>query len=167
MTVSLIAAMSENRVIGRENGLPWKLPADLKRLKRLTMGHHVIMGRKTFDSIHKALPGRINVVITRDRSFEADEVATVSSLQDALRLAEASGDPEVFVAGGGEIFEQALPIANRIYLTLIHKHFEGDTFFPDFDRSVWTLTTEAERLTDEKSGLPYSFLTYERVMSNE
>lgn len=167
MTVSLIAAMSENRVIGRENGLPWKLPDDLKRLKRLTMGHHVIMGRKTFDSIHKALPGRINVVITRNLSFEANDVARASSLEDALRLAEASGDPEVFVAGGGEIFEQALPLADRIYLTLIHKHFDGDTFFPDFDRSVWTLATKEERLTDEKSGLPYSFLTYEKIMSDE
>jgi len=162
MRLSIIAALSSNNVIGRDNDLPWHLSTDLKRLKALTMGHHMIMGRKTYDSIGRPLPGRTFVVITRDPSFAAEGVKIVHSLEDAIQV--AAGDDEPFIAGGAQIFEQAIHRADRMYLTRVHAEIEGDTWFPDFDDvSEWQLTDAEHFDADEKNDYPFSFLTYDRV----
>jgi dihydrofolate reductase len=164
MRLSIIAALSTNGVIGRDNGIPWRQSTDLKRLKSLTMGHHLIMGRKTFDSVGRALPGRINVVITRRRDFAAEDVTVVSTLEDAIRIAAEGGDEEPFIAGGAEIFAMAIHRADRMYLTRVHADVEGDTVFPEFDDvSEWNLTDAEHFEADEKNEYPFSFLTYDRV----
>ncbi len=156
MMVSLIVAVSQNGVIGNKGKLPWHLPADLKRFKQLTTGHPIIMGRKTFESIGKPLPGRTNIVITHQKNFQACGAMVAHSLEEALRLCEKEN--EVFVIGGAEIFEEALPLANRIYLTLIHQDFEGDTRF-DFNHSAWKeISREGQPGT-----LPFSFITLEKA----
>ena len=128
MRLSIIAAMSANRVIGRNNDLPWRMPEDWKRFKNLTMGHHLIMGRKTFESIGQPLPGRTTVVITHQTGFAPAGVLVAHSIDQALQM--VAGDDEVFVAGGAQIYQQMLPRADRLYLTSIHEEFEGDTDFP-------------------------------------
>jgi dihydrofolate reductase len=146
--ISLIVAMSENRVIGVENRLPWNIPEDLKRFKKTTSGHPIIMGRKTFESIGRPLPNRTNLVITRNRGYQAEGAVVCGSLREALEWAgRAPGSNEIFVIGGGEIFREALPLADRIYLTLVEWPFEGDAFFPDFDEAKFSVR-ERERLSD-------------------
>lgn len=168
MTLSIIVALSTNNVIGRGNRLPWHMPADLKHFKALTMGHHLLMGRKTFLEVGKPLPGRINVVITRDPHFVPEGVAISRSIDEAINKAEAAGDLEIFLAGGGEIFRQTIHRANRMYLTRIHTDIEGDTFFPEFDDvNEWKLIDAEHFEADEKNLYPYSFLTYERVGSGD
>ena len=141
MKISLVWAMAQNRVIGRNNNLPWYLPEDLKYFKRITLGKPVIMGRKTFESIGKPLPGRTNIVATRNADFSAEGVKIVNSLEAARTLcesiAEIDGVDEAMVIGGAEIYAQALPIAERLYLTQVHAEVEGDTFFPEFDQKAW------------------------------
>lgn len=159
MTLSLIVAASRNGVIGKENKLPWRLPADLKRFKQLTGGHPVIMGRKTFESIGKPLPGRTNIVVTRQKDFQACGVLVAHSLENALRYCEK--EPEVFAIGGATIYEQALPLADKIYLTLIHQDFEGDARF-EFDRSAWKEVSREDHPPDAANPHPYSFLTLEK-----
>lgn len=162
MRISIIAALATNNVIGRDNQLPWHLSADLKRFKALTMGHHLIMGRKTFASIGRALPGRTTIVLTRDELFAAENVTVARSLQDALAM--AAGDDEVFIAGGAEIYAQALHVAHRMYLTRVHADVEGDAVFPDFDDvSEWRLDDVEHCETDEKNEYPFSFLVYDRA----
>ena len=161
MRLSIIAAMSANRVIGSHNDLPWSLPADWKRFKSLTMGHHLLMGRKTFESIGRPLPGRTTVVITRQSSYSPTEVLVAHSIEQALQL--AAQDSEVFVAGGAQIYQQMLPLADRLSLTFIDKEFEGDTIFPNFEESDWKLIFKETREPDEKNAYHYSFLTYERI----
>src|ERR1043165_1052456 len=141
--ISLIVAMSENRVIGRGGKLPWHLPADLRHFKELTTGHSIIMGRKTFDSIGKPLPNRRNIVITHDRDFRAAGIELAQNLQSALPLTQ--NEDEVFVIGGAQIFEQSLPRADRIHLTIVHANIEGDTFFPPIDRDDWFIANEEHR----------------------
>jgi len=166
MRLSMIAALTANNVIGRDNGLPWHLGTDLKRFKALTMGHHLIMGRRTYESVGKPLPGRINVVITHDVNYAAEGVTVVHSLEDAIRIAVDAGDPEPFIAGGAVVFEQGLHRADRMYLTRIHADIEGDTYFPDFDDvSEWQLTDSEHFDADEKNDYPFSFLTYDRAGS--
>ena len=168
MTLSIVVILSTNNVIGRDNKLPWHMPADLKRFKNLTMGHHVLMGRKTFDEIRKPLPGRINVVITRDHSFGAEGVAIARSVDEAINKAEAAGDREIFLIGGGEIFRQVIHRADRMYVTRIHAEIGGDTTFPEFDDvSEWRLVDAEHFEADERNAYPYSFLTYERTGSGE
>jgi dihydrofolate reductase len=163
MRLSIIAALTTNNVIGRDNGLPWRQSTDLKRLKNLTMGHHMIMGRKTWDTLGKPLPGRTNVVITRRDDFQAEGAIVVKSVEEAIDLVEKSGDDEPFIGGGSEIFKLAMHRADRMYLTRIHVELEGDTFFPDFDDvTEWHLTDSEHFEADEKNQYPYSFLTYER-----
>jgi dihydrofolate reductase len=163
MTLSIIAAVSTNGVIGRGNELPWRLSADLKRFKALTMGHHLIMGRKTYASIGRPLPGRTMVVVTRG-GFAADGVATASSLEDAISRATAAGDAEPFIGGGAEIYAQSIHRADRMYITRVHAEIEGDAFFPDFDDvAEWNLVDAEHWEADEKNEHPYSFLTYERI----
>ena len=158
--ISLIVAMTDERVIGKNNALPWHLSEDLKRFKQITMGHPIVMGRKTFQSIGRPLPGRQNIVITRDKNFHADGVTVVHDLCEAFASA-TQDQSEIFVIGGAEIFAAALPLADRLYLTRIHKKIDGDVFFPPFD-----LQTDFEIIesTDGQSadGLQYSFIVAEK-----
>lgn len=153
--------MAENRVIGRGNALPWRLPADMKRFKALTMGHAVIMGRKTFDTMGKPLPGRRNIVLTRDRRWSSPGVEVTHDLAGALAL--AAGDSLVFVAGGAEIYGLALPRANRLDLTLVHATVDGDAFFPEFSPSEWSLVEDEKHAADDRHAFPFSFRRYQRV----
>ena len=158
--VSIIVAMAKNRVIGASNALPWHLSADLKRFKALTMGHHIIMGRKTFESIGRTLPGRTSVVVTRNPDFHLDDAIVVNDIDAAL--AKCAGDTEAFVIGGERIFQSALPLADRIYLTEINKHFEGDVHFPAIDMHHWR-SIERQVSRDETQNLDYVFDILERV----
>lgn len=157
--VSLLVAHARNRVIGRDGGMPWRLPADLKRFKALTMGKPVLMGRKTFESIGKPLPGRENIVITRNRAWRADGVRVCHSLDAAL---EAAGTAEAMVIGGAGIYREALPLARRIYLTLVYADIDGDTFFPEYDASEWIETAREDRAPDADNPHPLTFFTLER-----
>ena len=163
MSLSLIVAMAKNRVIGRDNALPWRLSADLKHFRRLTMGKPIVMGRKTFDSIGRPLDGRENVVITRNPDFHPPGVTVAGSVDEAL--AKATGG-EVMVIGGATVFEQTLDRADRIYLTRIDEYFEGDTYFPVLNGDEWRETerTDVEPGADATFG--YSFVTLERVTRN-
>lgn len=158
MTLSAIVAMAANRCIGRDNTLPWRLPADLKRFKQLTMGHTLVMGRKTYESIGRPLPGRTTVVVTRQRDYAPEGVRVAHSLEQALAL--APGD-EVFLAGGADLYRQAMGHVRRLYLTRIDRDYEGDTFFPEVDLSGWRLVAE-EHHPATATEPPFSFLTYER-----
>ena len=160
MRLSIIAAMSANRVIGRDNSLPWKLPGDWKRFKNLTMGHYLLMGRKTFESIVRPLPGRTTVVITHQTGFAPAGVLVAHSIDQALHV--VAEDDEVFVAGGAQIYQQMLPRADRLYLTSIHEEFEGDTKFPEFEESDWQLISEEDYEPNEKNPYPYTFSVYEK-----
>jgi dihydrofolate reductase len=143
--LSMIVAMSENRVIGVENRLPWHIPEDLKRFKQITKGHPIIMGRKTYESIGKPLPGRTNIVITRNKDYRAEGIISCSSLEDALDWAtKAPGSDEIFVIGGAEIFKSCLANADRIYLTLVKWPFDGDTYLPPFDEEAFKIIQEEE-----------------------
>lgn len=160
MKLSVVVAMGENRVIGVDNRMPWHLPADLKRFRQITMGKPVIMGRRTHESIGRPLPGRKNIVLTTDRNYTAAGCAVVHDLGEALR--EAAGD-EAMVIGGSALYREFLPRAERLYLTLIHRAFEGDTFFPAFDWRDWREAAREDVADDPESGLGYSFLVLERV----
>ena len=162
MTLSIIAAVSDNNVIGRDNRVPWRLSTDLKRFKELTMGHHMLMGRRTYESLDRPLPGRTIVVITHDRSFRPAGVLTADSIDRAVDLASLDG--EIFIAGGAQIYEQSLHRADRMYLTRVHVELEGDAFFPEFDDvTEWNLVDAEHCEADDRNEYPYSFLTYERA----
>lgn len=163
MTISLIVAMGENRVIGADQRMPWHLPADLKRFRQTTMGRPILMGRKTHESIGRPLPGRQNIVLSSRRDYAAPGCVVVHSLDEALREA---GGGEAMVIGGASLYRECLPLAERIYLTLIHREFAGDTFFPgfpEFDRAAWREAAREDVDNDPDSGLSYSFLRLERV----
>lgn len=160
MTVSIIAAVSRNNVIGKDNKLPWHLAADLKHFKELTSGHTVIMGRKTYESIGRPLPDRRNMVITRNKDFNVDGIETIHSIEQALSLTKDDG--EVFVIGGEEIYKLALPFANKIYLTRVDVEVEGDAFFPKLGLD-WKETSKVENLKDDKNEFDYVFCEYERL----
>ncbi len=160
MLVSIIAAMDRNRLIGKENQLPWHLPADLAHFKRVTMGKPIIMGRKTFDSIGRPLPGRTNIVLTRSADFQAEGVIAAASLQRALEI--ASGAEEVMVIGGSRVYELALPGADRLYITHIEESYEGDAWFPEFDPTQWRVIASESHAPDLKNPCAYRFVTYER-----
>jgi dihydrofolate reductase len=161
MKVSLIAAVAENGVIGRGGQLPWHLAADLQRFKRLTMGHTIIMGRKTWESIGRPLPGRRMIVITRQDDYCAEGLEVASSLDAAIDVA-AARDDEAYVIGGAEIYRQALPRADRLFLTRVQAIVEGDTTFPEFDPSHWRLVESEQHLADDKNEFPVCFERYER-----
>ncbi|NND31921.1 MAG: dihydrofolate reductase [Saprospiraceae bacterium] len=163
MIISAIAAMSSNRVIGRNNDLPWSLPADMKFFMRTTKGHHVIMGRKTFESMGVPLKNRTNIVITRDMFYAASGIIVAHSLHEALAIAKKAGEAEVFIIGGAEIYTLALPILDRIYLTEIDLTVQdGDAFFPEFDPNNWMLTSQQVNEPDQKNPHPFVFNIYER-----
>jgi dihydrofolate reductase len=161
-TITLIAAAAENNALGKDNALLWHLPDDFKRFKALTTGHHIIMGRKTFESFPKPLPNRPHIIITRDRSYKVpfEGCSVVHSLHEAL--AKVNDLQQVFVIGGGEIYAQAMPMANVIELTRVHETYEADTFFPAIDEEVWELVKEEYHPADEKHAVPFTYLSYIR-----
>ena len=156
--LTLIAAVARNGVIGNDNALPWRLPEDLKRFKELTLGHPIIMGRKTWASLGRPLPGRSNIVISRDPDFSAPGATVVASL--AAALAACASAQEAFVIGGAEIYALALPAAQCLQLTEIDREFPGDTHFPDFDPSAWRETARERHRAE--AGFDYAFVTYQR-----
>ena len=158
--LSIIVAMAKNRVIGVNNALPWHLPADLKHFKALTMGHHIVMGRKTYDSIGKPLPGRTSVVVTRNAKHTARDVVVVHSFEAAITA--CGDDQEIFVIGGAELYRQAIKLADRIYLTEIDADIPGDTHFAEFDDKLWRETERVSHASDEKNLYPYHFVIYDR-----
>lgn len=158
--LSIIVAVSENGVIGHDGGMPWRLSSDLKRFKQLTLGHTIVMGRKTWDSIGRLLPGRTTVILTRQPDFEVPGAIIVGSLQDAIG---ATDDPEPFVVGGAEIYRLALPFSSKLYLTRVAAEIEGDTFFPEFDTQQWSLISEEAVPQGEKDSHRTLFQTYARV----
>ncbi len=160
MIISIIVAVAENNVIGQGNKLIWHISEDLKRFKNLTTGHHILMGRKTFESIGKALPNRTNVVISRNKDFNAPGCIVVDSLQRALEISK--DDEEVFIVGGGEIYRQALPITDKIYLTKVEAQFEGDTFFPPINPDEWRFEAIDKTEPQRDGELEYSFINLVR-----
>ncbi len=160
MRISLIVAMAQNRTIGVDRTMPWHLPSDLKRFKRLTMGYPLLMGRKTHESIGRPLPGRVNVVITRDVGYQAPGCIVVHSMQEAL--AQAASCPELFIIGGASLYAELLPQAARIHLTLIHHDYAGDVLFPHIDQRCWRVSEREDVVGDPAFPHPYSFLLLER-----
>tara|TARA_B110000444_G_scaffold91442_1_gene86387 strand:+ start:725 stop:1627 length:903 start_codon:yes stop_codon:yes gene_type:complete len=160
-TVTLIAAASENNIIGKDNKLIWRLRSSLKHFKELTKGHFVIMGRKTFESMPKALPNRTNVIITRKTDYKAENAIVVNSLEKALKVAESDNQP--FIIGGGEIYKLSMEIADRIELTRVHTSIEGDTSFPEINLEKWQEVKNEKRLKDEKNEYDFSFLRYDKI----
>lgn len=158
--IAIIAAVAENGVIGADNKLPWRLPEDLRRFRSLTMGHSVIMGRRTWESIGKPLAGRQNIVVSRRAALRGADVEIVPALKQALSLATLP-DP-VFVIGGEAMYREALPVAELLFLTEIHRRFDGDAFFPDYPRNVWKEISREPRLLDDDGGFAYDFVTYLR-----
>ncbi|MBQ0909347.1 dihydrofolate reductase [Flavobacterium sp. F-328] len=158
--IIMIAAVAENNALGKNNDLLWHLPNDFKRFKAVTTGHHIIMGRKTFESFPKPLPNRTHVIITRQKDYKAAGCIVVSSLAEALSVCPANED--VFIIGGGEIYNLALPIADKLDLTKVHHTFEADAYFPEIDPKQWKLTSSEHHSKDEKHQYDYSFESYER-----
>ena len=156
MIISIIAAMTDNRVIGRDNAIPWHIPADMQRFRAITMGHPLIMGRKTFESIGRPLPGRKTVILTRIPDYRAEGSIVVHSLRKALD--ECAGADEVFICGGGEVYREALPLASRIYLTVVHGEVAGDTLFPDIPDEF----VEAARENATENMFSFTFILYQR-----
>ena len=156
--LSLIVAFANNRVIGHNNALPWHLPEDLKRFRALTMGHHIIMGRKTYESLGRLLPGRTTIIVTRNKDYKVEGALIAHSLQAALVL--AAGDAEPFVIGGAELYKEGLKLATKLYITEVKAEFAGDAFLPEIDLSHWNLSEKKDHLA--ASGLEYSDLIYLR-----
>jgi dihydrofolate reductase len=155
--ISFLVAMDEKRGIGKAGHLPWRLSADLKRFRELTMGHHIIVGRKTFESIGKPLPGRQMIVVTRKESIAFEGCFVAHSVEDAISLARERGESELFICGGAEIYAQSLGVADRMYLTLVHTDCDADTFFPEWDRGEWIEVESEHRAADEKNQYPFTF----------
>jgi dihydrofolate reductase len=160
MMISIIAALGRNKVIGKNNKLPWKLPADLKHFKELTLGKPIIMGQKTFESIGKPLPGRTNIILSLDENFKPSGCIVAHSLQEALEATK--GAKEVMIAGGASVYKQFLPLADRLYLTLIDADFEGDAYFPEFNWGDWEIIEKIENQPDKENPYKYTFLTLQR-----
>jgi dihydrofolate reductase len=159
MIISAVVAIAENNAIGKNNQLLWRLPNDLKHFRQITTGHTVIMGRKTYDSVGKPLPNRRNIIITRQK-MEIAGCEVVASVEEALAL--CAGEPEVFIVGGAEIYKLAMPVTNRIYLTIVHQAFDADAYFPPINDNEWAETEREDHGTDEKHAIPYSFITLQR-----
>lgn len=157
--------MAANRVIGRDGALPWRLPADLKRFKQLTMGHALIVGRKTWESIGRPLPGRTMIVVTRQPGYQAEGARVVHSVEEALRLAREVSPEEAFVAGGADLYRETLPLADRLHLTRIEQEFPGDTRFPEFDESQWRRVDEERHEASADTPFAYTFQIFDRIQT--
>lgn len=162
--ISLIVAMDKNNGIGYKNDLPWYLPNDLQHFKKTTTDKVVVMGRKTFESIGKPLPGRKNVVLTRDKNYKADKVSIIHSLDDIFKLNDENRFGELFVIGGAELFNEMLPFASRMYVTKIDHIFKSDTFFPEFNRDEWIITQMNKGKKDDRNNYDYYFFQYDRSL---
>lgn len=158
--ITIIAAIAENGALGKDNQLIWHLPADLKRFKKVTLGHHIIMGRKTFESLGKPLPNRTTIIITRNKNYTQKNCIVVNSLNDAIEAAKE--DPNPYILGGAEIYKQAMKIAHKLDLTMVHHNFEADAFFPEIDLNIWQETSREDFKSDETNKYNYSFITYLR-----
>lgn len=163
MKISLIAAVAENGIIGRENNLPWHLPDDFAFFKRKTSHHPIIMGRKSLEALGKPLPNRTNIVITRNHDFSAPGITVVYTLNEAIASAQAINQTEIFVIGGAEIYTIALPVATTLYLTEIHQAYEGDAYFPSFDKNEWREVHRHHHPADERHKASFDFVEYERI----
>ena len=165
MKISMIAAVAENRVIGKDNDLVWRLPDDMKFFMQKTTDHHVIMGRKNFESLppkFSPLPNRTNIVVTRQKDLKIEGTTVVNSIEEALSLADQNGEKEAFIIGGGEIYKLGLDIADTMYLTEIKHSFDGDAFFPEYDSSQWEEVERINHPIDEKHKYEFDFVTYVR-----
>lgn len=162
--ITLIVAVGKNNELGKENDLVWHLPNDFKRFKKLTTGHHIIMGRKTFESFPKLLPNRVHVVITRNEKYKREGTIIVHSMKEALQIAK--NDTQPFIIGGGEIYSLGIPIADKIELTRVHGSFDADTFFPEIQINEWELIKEEHHNIDEHHKYAYTYLTYLRKNIN-
>lgn len=159
--ISFIVAMDENRVIGHENSMPWHLPNDLQRFKKITTGHTIIMGRKTYESIGRPLPNRKNIILTRDENYKQEGCIVIHAMEDIAPYAES--EEEVFVIGGETLFRQTFSMAEKMYITMIHHAFpEGDTFFPSFSTEEWEVVSEEKGTVDEKNKYPHTFYVFKR-----
>ncbi len=166
MIISLIAALTKNRVIGRDNSLPWHLPDDMKYFMQTTKAHHVIMGRKNYDSIpekFRPLPNRVNIVVTRQRDFKAPACTVVHALEEGIDISRNGGQQEVFIIGGSDMYKIALPISHRLYLTEIETELDGDTYFPEFNRAEWKETSRRHHPADDRHAFAFDFVVYDRL----
>ncbi|MGA9771272.1 MAG: dihydrofolate reductase [Blastocatellia bacterium] len=162
MIISLLVAMDEKRGIGKAGGLPWRLSSDMKRFRELTMGHHIVVGRKTFESIGRPLPGREMIIVTRSESIAFEGCFITHSVEEAVSLARERGESELFICGGAEIYAQTLGAADRLYLTLVHADCDADTFFPEWNGDEWVETESDRRAADEKNQYPFTFKVFEK-----
>jgi dihydrofolate reductase len=162
MIISSIVAMNKDRIIGFENQIPWYLPGDLKFFKKTTMGHHMLMGRKCFESIGNPLPGRTNIIITRDPYYIVSNAIIVHSIEEGIFWSQKNGEEELFIIGGGEIYKQSFHLWNRLYLTLVDIECKGDTWFPSLDMNEWKLISREDHTPDDRNPMSYSFLIYEK-----
>ncbi|MCM3162995.1 dihydrofolate reductase [Metabacillus litoralis] len=162
--ISLLVAMDTNRLIGKDNQLPWHLPQDLAYFKKTTLNHKIVMGRKTFESIGRPLPGRVNIIVTRDQNYSQEGCLVLHSIEDIKELSEQT-EEEIFVIGGAEIFQQILPYSDRLYITHIHHEFEGDTYFPKTNEEEWEMVKSEKGIRDEKNPFDYEFVVYEKKAS--
>jgi dihydrofolate reductase len=158
--ITIIAAIANNSALGLNNKLIWHLPEDLKRFKSVTKGHHIIMGRKTFESLRKPLPNRTSIIITRNKNYKVPNCIVVNSLKDALEKAKEDANP--YILGGSEIYKLAMPIADRLDLTLVHHKFKADAFFPEINTTIWEETSRKDFKADDLNKYDYSFVTYKR-----
>jgi len=156
--ITIIAAIAENNALGKDNQLIWHIPADLKRFKKVTSNHHVIMGRKTFESLGKPLPNRTNIIITRNSNYKAEGCIVVNSLNEAIEAAKEDENP--FILGGAEIYKQAIEIADKLDLTFVHHEFDADVFFPKIDTTIWKEISREYFKADDKNKFNYSFVSY-------
>ncbi len=163
MIISQIVAVSQNNVIGKNGGLPWKMPTDTAYFKGKTWGHHIVTGRRNYEAEKKALPGRVNIVLTRNRDFQINDGIVMQKPENAIEFARKAGEKELFIVGGEEIYKLAMPFTNRIYLTRIHAEVDGDTFYPEIDLKVWKQVAIDKRKADSQNPFDYDFLIYERI----
>lgn len=166
MIVSAIAALSKNRVIGKNNDLPWKLPDDMRFFMETTKGHHVVMGRRNYDSLHekyKPLPQRTNIVITRQQGLQAPGCVVMHAVEPALDLARKNGEEECFIIGGAEIYQLAMPYTTRLYMTEIDAVIDGDTFFPEYEKSDWKEISRKHHASDQRHAYAFDIVVYDRV----
>ena len=162
MIISQIVAVSTNGVIGKDNDLIWRLSSDLKYFKKITTGHHIIMGRKNYESIGRPLPNRTSVIITRNKDYKAEGCIVVHSLEDALDVARKNNETEACIIGGGEVYKISMPLTDKIYLTEVHENFEGDTYYPSIDKKIWKEVSRESFKADEKNAHDYSFVVFEK-----
>jgi dihydrofolate reductase len=163
MIISFIVAADEQNGMGKDNHLPWHLPADFKMFKETTKGHHILMGRKTYESLKGALPQRTNIVISSQPDFKAEGAVIKHSIEEGVKLAFENGETELFIIGGAKVFAQAFPQVARLYLTRVHAIFDADTFMPEFDKAEWKTVKSEFHAPDEKNKWPFTFLVMERI----